>query len=317
MRVVFKSLLAGVLLTTAAYGVVSANTTEAKSAVQVEVMLDAKKMKFPDAKPFQDQQGSVMVPIRFVSEALGGKISYSKSGGKTTVEVKKGTDTVKMTVGQTTALVNGKSKSYGTKIILKDSRTFVPLRLVSEGLGEKVSWDKIGRWVWIGEKNFRNTDDDQFKLQSLDDFKAYTKSSIYFKKFSADKEQFDGIKIIHANQLPIKLGDGEIIYDIKIEKSNGKDYIAIRSSVRGTPIFFMVKNDHVKYRTGVDNAFVNHKDGTATNYYPVTSTSDVFQNGKYIQRYDWTKFRLNMADYIAFSTDKPKDYIVAIVNPFK
>ena len=68
-------------------------------------------MKFPDAKPFQDQQGSVMVPIRFVSEALGGKISYSKSGGKTTVEVKKGTDTVKMTVGQTTALVNGSPKA--------------------------------------------------------------------------------------------------------------------------------------------------------------------------------------------------------------
>ncbi|MCT1402913.1 copper amine oxidase N-terminal domain-containing protein [Paenibacillus sp. p3-SID867] len=315
MRVIFKSLLAGVLLTTVTYGVVSANTTEAKSAAQVEVLLDAKKMKFPDAKPFQDQQGSVMVPIRFVSEALGGKISYSKSGGKTTVEVKKGTDTVKMTVGQTTALVNGKSKSYGTKIILKDSRTFVPLRLVSEGLGEKVSWDKVGRWVWIGEKNFRNTDDDQFKHKPLSDFKLYTKEKYFFENLKG--EPFKGIKIIQANQLPIKLGNGEIIYDIRLEKRNGIDYIAIRSTVRGTPIFFMVKNDFVKYRTGVDNAFINHKDGTATNYYPVTSTSDVFQDGNYNQHYDWTKFRLSMADYIAFRTDKPEDYIVAIVNPFK
>ncbi|MUG67889.1 MULTISPECIES: copper amine oxidase N-terminal domain-containing protein [Paenibacillus] len=283
----------------------------------VEVLLNANKLNFPDAKPFQDGQGSVMVPIRFVSDALGGTISYSKSGGKSVVEVRKGNHTVKMTVGQTSAEVNGQIKDYGTKVILKQNRTFVPLRLVSEGLGEKVQWDKIGRWVWIGEKNFRNTDDPEFKLQPLSDFKAYMKSTNQFRKFSANKEPFDGIKIIQANQLPIKLGNGEIIYDIRLEKSNGNDYIAIRSSERGTPVFFMVKNDFVKYRQGLDNAFVNHKDGTATNYYPVMSTSDVYQNGQYNQYYDWTKFRLTTADYIAFSTHQPKDYLVAIVNPFK
>ncbi|WP_259445795.1 copper amine oxidase N-terminal domain-containing protein [Paenibacillus lautus] len=133
-----KALLAamtGVL----AFGIFGGTSGSASAASStVEVLLNTKKMSFPDAKPFQDGQGSVMVPIRFVSEALGGKISYSKNGGKTIVEVKKGADTVKMTVGQTAALVNGKSKSYGTKIILKQNRTFVPLRLVSEGLGEEV-----------------------------------------------------------------------------------------------------------------------------------------------------------------------------------
>lgn len=282
----------------------------------VEVLLNANKLNFPDAKPFQDGQGSVMVPIRFVSDALGGTISYSKSGGKSVVEVRKGNHTVKMTVGQTSAEVNGQIKDYGTKVILKQNRTFVPLRLVSEGLGEKVQWDKIGRWVWIGEKNFRNTDDPEFKLQPLSDFKAYMKADTFFKKPGLD-EPFKGIKVVRKDQLPLKLGDGATIYDIKLVQNNGIDYISIRSSVRGTPIFFMVQNDFVKNRNGVDNAFENHKDGTATNYYPVKSTSDVFQNGQYNQYYDWTKFRLNSADYIAFRTHQPEDYIVAIVNPFK
>ncbi|CAJ0571300.1 unnamed protein product, partial [Mesorhabditis spiculigera] len=102
---------------------------------QVEVLLNTVKMKFPDAKPFQDGQGSVMVPIRFVSEALGAKVG-----------IKSKDHTVDMTIGQTTATVDGQKKDYGTQIILKQNRTFVPLRLVSEGLGQKVEWDKIGRW---------------------------------------------------------------------------------------------------------------------------------------------------------------------------
>lgn len=87
----------------------------------------------------------------------------------------------------------------------------MPLRLVSEGLGEEVKWDKVGRWVWIGEKKFQDTDDAAFKLQPLSNFMPYT------------------------NQLPIKLGNGEIIYDINLIKRDGLDYIAIRSSSRGTP----------------------------------------------------------------------------------
>ncbi|KAF4324936.1 hypothetical protein G195_001755 [Phytophthora kernoviae 00238/432] len=78
-----------------------------------------------------------MVPIRFVSEALGAKVTYSKEGKVSKVGVVSKDHKVDMTIGQTTALVNGQKKDYGTQIILKQNRTFVPLRLVSEGLGQK------------------------------------------------------------------------------------------------------------------------------------------------------------------------------------
>jgi len=310
-----KKIFLTMLLSMLALSVLGTDGAEAASPKQVEVLLNANKLSFPDAKPFQDHQGSVMVPIRFVSEALGGKISYSKSGGKTIVEIRKGDDLVKLTVGQTSALANGKSKDYGTKVIVKQNRTFVPLRLVSEGLGEKVEWDKVGRWVWIGEKTFRNTDDAEFKLRPLSDFKAYMKERTYFEK--TDGKDFKGIKIIQTNQLPLKLGTGEIIYDIKLEKFNGKEYIVTRSSERNTPIFFMVKDDFVKFRYGLDSAFVNNKDGTATNSYPVISRADKFHAGKYHQNYDFSTFQLKLADYIAFRTHQPEEYIVAVINPFK
>ena len=310
-----KKLILSIVLGTMVFATSPIGHVKAAAATPVEVLLNTKKMSFPDAKPFQDSQGSVMVPIRFVSEALGAKVSYSKSGKTTVVGVTNKDHTVKMTVGQTTALIDGEKKSYGTKIILKQNRTFVPLRLVSEGLGQKVEWDKIGRWVWIGEKKFRSTDDKEFKLRPLSDFKEYSKSSYTFKNIK--DESYSGIKIIKQSDLPIRLASGQVVYSIELVKRKGENFIAIRSTQRGTPIELLVKNDFAKGRNHIDNAFINNGDKTGINYYPEQSSVDKFQNGKYVEDYNYNTFRFNQADYIKLSTSDLRDYAVAIVNPFK
>lgn len=296
----------------------SGNKALAAAPKQVEVLLNTVKMKFPDAKPFQDGQGSVMVPIRFVSEALGAKVTYSKVGKVSKVGIVSKDHKVDMTIGQTSALVDGQKKDYGTQIILKQNRTFVPLRLVSEGLGEKVEWDKIDRWVWIGNKDFRSTDDKEFKLTKLSDFKAYTKSDNVFRNMA--KEMYGGVKIIKESDLPIQLGDSQVVYSIDMVKNQklGIDLIQVRSNNRGNPVAFMVKNDFAKNRGVIDAAFVNNGDKTGMNYYPVISQSDKFQNGEYIQNYTgWMNFNVAQADYILLRDGDLDNYAVAIVNPFK
>ncbi len=143
-----KKTLVAVLAASMIAGVVpmftpQAQAVEAKIAVnsQVEVLLNARKMAFPDAKPFQDENSAVMVPIRFISEKLGAKVGYAQSSGKQTVTLKTDKHSVTMTVGSSTAVVDGKSKTYDSKIIVKQQRTYVPLRLVSEGLGQTVDWE--------------------------------------------------------------------------------------------------------------------------------------------------------------------------------
>lgn len=44
----------------------------------VKVVVDDKEVEFPDAEPFIDINGRTMVPLRFVSEALGAKVWDSK-----------------------------------------------------------------------------------------------------------------------------------------------------------------------------------------------------------------------------------------------
>ncbi|MCK6077403.1 copper amine oxidase N-terminal domain-containing protein [Paenibacillus silvae] len=317
MKKLLLALLTGVI-SVSLIGSGAESASAAGSPKQVEVLLNTIKMKFPDAKPFQDAQGSVMVPIRFVSEALGAKVTYSKEGKVSKVGVYSKDHKVDMTIGQTSALVNGQKKDYGTQIILKQNRTFVPLRLVSEGLGEKVEWDKIGRWVWIGNKEFRSTDDKEFKLTKLSDFKAYTKSDVYFKNIKGNR--FSGIKIIKESDLPLQLGNSQIVYSIDMvkRKVTGRDLVQIRSSHRGNPIAFLMKNNHVKGRSVIDVSFVNNGDKTGMNYYPVISESDKFQNGEYISDYtDWMNFKVKQSDYILLEDGDLVDYAVAIVNPFK
>ncbi|CAM4500420.1 copper amine oxidase N-terminal domain-containing protein [Paenibacillus xylanexedens] len=314
MKKLIFTVLAGIL-TVSLMGSGTESIASASTPKQVEVLLNTVKMKFPDAKPFQDSQGSVMVPIRFVSEALGAKVTYAKTGKVSHVGIVGKDHKVDMTIGQTTALVDGQKKDYGTQIILKQNRTFVPLRLVSEGLGQKVEWDKIGRWVWIGNKDFRSTDDKDFKLKSLSDFKAYEKSNYVFNNIKDEK--FNGIKVIKESDLPLRLANGQVIYSLELVKRSAGNYIEIRSSQRGTTIQLLVKNEFAKVRSHVENAFVNNNDQTGLNYYPENSSTDKFQNRKYIDGYDYTKFKFRQADYILFSAAELEDYGVAIVNPFK
>nr|WP_145406418.1 copper amine oxidase N-terminal domain-containing protein [Paenibacillus xylanexedens] len=317
MKKLMLAVLAGAL-SVSLIGSGAESASAAGKPTQVEVLLNTIKMKFPDAKPFQDAQGSVMVPIRFVSEALGAKVTYSKEGKVSKVGAYSKDHKVDMTIGQTSALVDGQKKDYGTQIMLKQNRTFVPLRLVSEGLGEKVEWDKIGRWVWIGNKNFRSTDDKEFKLTKLSDFKAYTKSIEFFRSLEK-KDIYSGVKIIKESDLPIQLGSSQVVYSISLVKDpvRGGNLVQIRSSHRGNPIAFLTKNGFGNWRQVLDAAFTNNGDGTGMNNYPEVSSLDLFQNGKFVENYDYTKFKLSSADYILLTDGDLVDYAVAIINPFK
>lgn len=113
----------------------------------IKVTVNGKTVEFPDAQPFIDESGRTQVPARFVSQALGCTVEWTAA--TTTVTIKKGKDTIKLKVGESKALLNNVQKTFDTKARIKNSRTFVPLRFVSETLGAKVTWDSIAKTVII------------------------------------------------------------------------------------------------------------------------------------------------------------------------
>lgn len=279
-----KKKMMTVLAATMLFTGVSATMPKVDAATnkpQIEVLLDARKMAFPDAKPFQDDSNAVMVPIRFVSEKLGAKVGWSKSAGKQVVTLKTDKHSVAMTVGSATAVVDGESKTYDSKIILKQSRTFVPLRLVSEGLGQTVNWDQIGKWVWIGSKKTPTIDELNLKRQSLEPYRTYfasMKNNFYFLK-SHGKTPYTGAVNIKINNFPAKTNGEVSIYDIEPYSENGLEYLKIRSTGRANHLIFLTNKGDSRFRSVKESMSKENADGTQYNYYEIYTRADVDLDG--------------------------------------
>jgi len=145
------------------------NITKADS--DISIILNGNKIKFPDVQPIIDENNRTLVPVRFISEALGAEVSWNQELKQVTIE--KDSNTIKLIIGENKATVNDKVVEFDSKAILKDSRTLVPVRFISETLGVKVDWDNETRTVLIGENDIN-------KLKS-----KYVKETLYNDKIVA------------------------------------------------------------------------------------------------------------------------------------
>ncbi len=98
----------------------------------------------PEDRPFIDSSGRTQVPVRFVSEALGKKVNWD--GDTQTVTI---ADQVKLRIKSSVVQAGERTIHMDTIARLKDDRTFVPVRFVSEALGQKVDWDENAHIVII------------------------------------------------------------------------------------------------------------------------------------------------------------------------
>ena len=119
--------------------------------------IDIKTMTVDSARVVLDAPAAIvedrtLVPLRAVVEHLGGSIVWDAKTRQVTLKAR-GT-TIILTIGKSTALVNGKSLAIDPKNskvvpVLSSSRTMLPLRFVSENLGLQVGWDAETRTITV------------------------------------------------------------------------------------------------------------------------------------------------------------------------
>ena len=114
------------------------------SARAVSVEVNKSLLSFPDALPYMEDS-RVMIPVRFVSEALGAKVDYKNK----TVLIEKDGKNISMKVDSMTVLVSGKKITLDVPVRMKKERVFVPLRFVSEALNAQVEWNAKEQMVTI------------------------------------------------------------------------------------------------------------------------------------------------------------------------
>ena len=102
---------------------------------------------------FEDR---VFVPVRVIVEDLGAKVGYNKEN--MTVSIEKGNTSIKLSIGDDMSWISNERKSGPALLnaapFLKNNRTYLPLRSISELFGMHVDWNGAKRAVYINEESY-------------------------------------------------------------------------------------------------------------------------------------------------------------------
>ncbi|MCG8538877.1 MAG: copper amine oxidase N-terminal domain-containing protein, partial [Clostridia bacterium] len=119
-------------------------SVQALASGEIRVYVDGEEVDFPDQQPYVDENDRTLVPVRFVSQALGANVDWNEKKLEVDVQLPVKNKDIKLWIGKKEYTLNGTSQLMDTKAIITDQdRTMVPLRFVSEGLGAVVKWEIV------------------------------------------------------------------------------------------------------------------------------------------------------------------------------
>ncbi|RED63008.1 copper amine oxidase N-terminal domain-containing protein [Cohnella lupini] len=136
----YKRIIGVVIAVSVVIGGTSIFASPGKDLRMLPIIVNGQKVRFPDTEPYVDTNGRTMVPVRFVSEKLGGEVEWE---GKTqTVVINYKDKVISLPVGSTTVSVDDTTIELDTAAEIYEGRTMVPLRFVSEAMESTVEFDK-------------------------------------------------------------------------------------------------------------------------------------------------------------------------------
>lgn len=101
-----------------------------------------------DVLPFIENDRTY-VPVRLISENLGCEVEWEQD--TQTAVVKRGGTQIRMRLGSRIVSVNGEEREINSAVQMRNDRTFLPIRAVSELLGCGVDWDGNDRCVIVSD----------------------------------------------------------------------------------------------------------------------------------------------------------------------
>ena len=238
-----------------------------------------------DMQPFIDIQSKrTMVPVRFISEDLGAKVSWDPKARQVKLEL--GEDTVLLTIGDSRAYTNGKMQPLDTVPIIRNGRTFVPLRFISETFGANVMWVgeeskvlvtteektiemKINQWEnTIGAKVLGQVDPHSVELETntgvavyqlsadvMKQIPSWTEESfVLFKSFTDElgSQMITEILAVHSTESPAE--QNERFAKVHVTHSNNVYWVLGLARVFEGQLGYVVEDGHFELTRGFESA---------------------------------------------------------------
>ncbi len=125
------------------------------SSKEVELYLNGRFVSLRENSIYIEE-GNTMVPLRFVTELLGGRVQYDKFTKK--ISIKKDEKSIELEIDLPKALVNNKEIELPLKPTLKENITMVPLRFVSEALEVYIKYNAINKNIYLSTSTYNASD---------------------------------------------------------------------------------------------------------------------------------------------------------------
>ncbi len=119
----------------------------------INISIDGNNVSFTEQSgaPFVDGNNRTQVPLRVTMESFGAKVGWNNESR--TAIVSKDDITVEIPVGQSYIIKNGQKIKNDTAAIIKDGKTYLPIRAVLEAFGATIGWDNATKTVTVSKKS--------------------------------------------------------------------------------------------------------------------------------------------------------------------
>lgn len=149
----FNDLTSGKVIVSAGDNAAECNLLNTDSNV-IKMFIDKKTYSLNDTNQDMDaapfiKNSRTMVPIRFIMDAFGGETSWNNEDKIATIKYNE--NIIEIPIGKNSIIVNGDEKAIDSPALIKENRTFVPVRFVVENLDMNISYNEKSRMVTIIE----------------------------------------------------------------------------------------------------------------------------------------------------------------------
>ena len=207
-----------------------------------------------DVSPFIKEERT-LAPVRVLAEGVGAKVTWNQKTQE--VKIQKDEKLLSLKIGskQIESIHNNEKTNYMIDVapIIKNNRTFLPVRAISEALGLKVSWDNETSTVAI-------SDDIDYKKYWLEREQDHIEDMILSKPYDENVNYIDRLIELYGTHTISEEKDGYYYLDFN-------DFRAVVSEDHIKRLYF--DNDRIgKTITGIGvgstEADINNIFGTAT-----------------------------------------------------
>ncbi len=197
---------------------------------EISVEIDGVKQQY-DVMPVIIN-GRTLVPMRAIFEAFGAEVFWDETNRS--VAASKDSVAVLLKIDSDIATLNGSEVTLDSPATIVNGRTLVPVRFVSEALGNNVDWDADTKTVIITSVKGESVEDKLYKELNLTNIILDEKEYFSNGKFNNDQygtaeyitsgiDGYDNVLRVSTNEVPAKTANFIYKYRKTVEGINEGD----------------------------------------------------------------------------------------------